>query len=225
MSDVATLVGAPANAGGSVAYRVYSDSSCTQLVQSAGSGAVGAGNVAAASSSVTFNNLGTFYWIAEYGGAGSVSGLKSRCGDETVTVGPAKPPRTPGYWKNHQTQTTALLPLSLGNYPVDTFAKATAVFNNMNCGTSKPNDAVGCLAGHLLATELNVKDMGDACITSAVDAATRFLKGQSTTYAGITATGINYTGPNATYTLSSTQRNLAIAIKNALDKYNNGGGC
>ena len=144
-------------------------------------------------------------------------------------MGPAKPPRTPGYWKTHQAQTTALLPLSLGNYVVNTFAKATAVFNNMNCGSSQPNDAVGCLAGHLLATELNVKDMGDACIMSAVNAATSFLKGQSTTYAGITATGINYTGPNANYTLSTTQanpqRSLAIAIKNALDKYNNGGGC
>jgi hypothetical protein len=44
-------------------------------------------------------------------------------------------------------------------------------------------------------------------------------------FAGITATGINYTGPSGAYSLTSVQRNLAIALKDALDKYKNGGGC
>ena len=137
----------------------------------------------------------------------------------------AKPPRTPGYWKNHESQTTALLPITLGNYTVNTFQKATGVFNNMNCGSSHPNSAVGCLAGHLLASKLNLKNGADSCIQAVVTKADNFLKGQSVTYGSITATGVNYTGPNATYTLTSAQRNLAIALKNALDKYNNGGGC
>ena len=58
-----------------------------------------------------------------------------------------------------------------------------------------------------------------------VDKANGFLNGASVTFAGITATGINYTGPSGTYSLTSVQRNLAIALKDALDKYNNGGGC
>jgi hypothetical protein len=224
--DVATLIGAPANAGGSVAYRVYSDSSCTTLYQNAGSGNVGAGNGASASNSVTFNELGTFYWVADYSGNGSASAYTSKCGDETVTVSPAKPPRTPGYWKNHQEQTKALLPIDLGSYSVNTFARATAVFNSMNCGSSRPNDAVGCLAGHLLASKLNVADLGDACIMPVVNKANAFLKGESVTYAGITTTGVNYAaGPSGTYKLTEAQRSLAIALKNALDKYNNGGGC
>src|SRR5439155_22929330 len=101
--------------------RVYSDRSCTTLVQTAGTRDVGAGNVAAASDPVTFNQLGTFYWVASYSGNGSVGQNKSKCGDEVVTVVTPSSPFTPGYWKNHQAQTTRLLtpPITLGNYTVD----------------------------------------------------------------------------------------------------------
>jgi hypothetical protein len=95
----------------------------------------------------------------------------------------------------------------------------------MRCGSSQPNSAVGCLAGHLLASELNVKFLTSPCIQPVVEKADAFLRGQTVTYAGITATGVDYTGPSATYTLTDAQHSLAIALKNALDKYNNGGGC
>jgi hypothetical protein len=149
----------------------------------------------------------------------------SKCGDEVVTVIKPRQARTPGFWKTHEPQTTALLPINLGNYVVNTFPKATAVFNNMNCGSSHPNSAVGCLAGHLLAGKLNVKFLTNPCIQPVIDKADAFLKGQSVTYAGITATGVNYIGPAGTYALSSTQRDLAVALKSALDKYNNMLGC
>ena len=58
---------------------------------------------------------------------------------------------TPGYWKNHQAATTAHLPQLLGSYTVSTFAQATAIFDAMKC-----SDAINCLAGHLLAAELDV---------------------------------------------------------------------
>jgi hypothetical protein len=225
VSDVATLVNAPANAGGNVTYKVYSDSGCTTLFQTAGTKTVGSNNVAASSNQVTFNQLGTYYWVAVYSGNGSIAGGEGKCGDEVVTVVTPSQPRTPGYWKNHEARTTSLLPISLGNFPVGTFSGALAVFNNMNCGSSHPNDATGCLAGHLLASKLNVKGLAPVCIQPAIDKADAFLKGQSVTYAGITATGVNYTGPTGTYPLTSTQRSLAIALKRALDKYNNGLGC
>jgi hypothetical protein len=95
----------------------------------------------------------------------------------------------------------------------------------MNCSSSSANGAIGCLAGHLLATKLNLKNNSSPCIASVVAKTDAFLKGQSVTYAGITAVGINYVGPSASYTLTSAQRNLAIALKDAMDKYNNGGGC
>ncbi len=225
MRDVATLVGAPANAGGTVAYKVYTDSNCTNLFATPGAKAVGAGNVAAASDWVKFTTSGTYYWIANYKGNGNVAGVTSACGDEVVTVRVGAEPLTPGYWKNHQQQATPLLPIKLGNYNVSTFALATGVFNNMNCSSSSANGAIGCLSGHLLATKFNLKNGSDSCIQGVVDKADAFLKAQSVTYGGYTATGVNYTGPSATYTLSATQRSLAIALKDALDKYNNGGGC
>jgi hypothetical protein len=95
----------------------------------------------------------------------------------------------------------------------------------MNCGSSKPNDAIGCLAGHLLASKLNVKNGANSCIQPVIDKADAFLRGQSVTYAGITATGVNYTGPAGTYSISNAQRDLAIALKSALDRYNNRLGC
>jgi uncharacterized repeat protein (TIGR01451 family) len=152
---------------------------------------------------------------------------------DVVNCGPA--PLTPGYWKNHQAQTTALLPQTLGNYTVATFAQAQAVFNAMNCssgsrpprpsGTTSGGGAVNCLAGHLLATKLNLANGTNTCILPVVGKADAFLEAQKVTYAGITATGVVYVGPSGTYPLNANQRALAIALKTALDTYNNGGGC
>jgi hypothetical protein len=218
-------VGAPANASGNVTYKVYTDSSCANLLQTAGTRAVGAGNVAGASDPVTFGQTGTFYWMAFYSGNGSLGSHKSKCGDEVVTVVTPSAPLTPGYWKNHQAQATKLLPITLGNYSVDTFAKATAVFGTMNCSSSSANGVVGCLAGHLLATKFNVKNSASPCIVPVVAKADAFLKQQVVTYAGLMVTGVNYVGPNATYSLNANKRTVAIALKDAMDRYNNGGGC
>jgi hypothetical protein len=134
---------------------------------------------------------------------------------------PQKVPLTPGYWKNHQAQTTALLPITLGNYSVDTFAKATTVFGGMNCSSHSLQNAIGCLAGHLLATKLNVKNGTGTCIAPTIAKADSFLSGG--TVNGVP--GITYTGPSGTYSLTAAQRALAIQLKDAFDKYNNGGGC
>jgi uncharacterized repeat protein (TIGR01451 family) len=118
-----------------------------------------------------------------------------------------------GYWKNHQAHTTSLLSITLGNYTVATFAEATAVFANMNCGRSSANDAGGCLAGQLLAAKLNVKHGASTCIVPTIGSADAFL------------ISIGYTGPNATYTLTAAQRAQAIQLKDVLDTYNNALDC
>ena len=93
----------------------------------------------------------------------------------------------------------------------------------MNCSSSKPNDAVGCLAGHLLATKLNLANGSLACpsILQAVADADAFLKGLSVN--GVP--GINYIGPSGSYTLSAAQRALAVSLKNKFDSYNNNVSC
>ena len=91
----------------------------------------------------------------------------------------------------------------------------------MNCSSTKPNDAIGCLAGHLLAAKLNRANGSLACIDPIIAKANAFLSGQ--TVDGVP--GINYVGPTGNYTLSAAQRNLAISLKTKLDLYNNNISC
>jgi hypothetical protein len=152
---------------------------------------------------------------------------------KTVTVCTFNAPLTIGYWMNHtrpcvkpeKTGTggcntngpyaVTYLPKSLGNYVVDTTAKALAVFvaNNCSNAASSSQNAVGCLAAQLLAAELNVANGANTCVNATIAAADAFL------------ISINYTGPSASYTLTSAQRAQAITLKTQLDTYNNGGGC
>ena len=113
-----------------------------------------------------------------------------------------------GYWKNHESAATPLLPVSLGGFNVADFATATAVFKANNC-----KDGVGCLAAQLLAATLNVKNGAGTCISGAIAAANTFL------------IGISYTGPDGTYDLNAAQRDQSLTLKDAFDTYNNGGGC
>src|SRR5215208_6340119 len=128
---------------------------------------------------------------------------------------------TPGYWKNHLAQARNYWPLNLGSYAVNTASQVTKVFNAMNCSSSKPADAIGCLAGHLLAAKLNVAKGTGACISPVITKADAFLSGQVVD--GVT--DISYSGPSGTYTLTTAQRNLAISLKTLLDKYNNNISC
>ncbi|HKG94488.1 MAG TPA: hypothetical protein VKA84_21420 [Gemmatimonadaceae bacterium] len=150
------------------------------------------------------------YNTANTTGSGGLSAVSQQV---SATVTGCGTPLTPGYWKTHEAQTTALLPQTLGRFPVTTFSLAFSVFQAMNCSISSDLDAVGCLAGHLLATKLNFAN-GAAqpqCAKDAVKSADAFL------------TGISYLGPTKTYDLTAEQRSTAIAIKDVLDRYNNNG--
>jgi hypothetical protein len=110
---------------------------------------------------------------------------------------------TPGFWKTHQSATTPLLPVNLGGYTVSTFSQASAIFNAMKC-----NDPANCLAGHLLAAELDVASGASKCAASTIQAANTLLS------------DIGYAGPMS-YTLSSTQASQALSLETALDNYTN----
>jgi hypothetical protein len=174
------------------------------------------------------------YSVTETGPSGYIAVPSADCSG-TIALGQTKtctivnhdiaPRQTIGYWKNHRAQATPLLPLKLGNYTVSTFAQATAVFNATNCSGAKAQDAIGCLAGQLLAAELNLANFASPCIQPTVDKATSFLKGGTVTVGGTTATGVNYVGPSGTYGLNANQRTVATKLANALDGYNNGKSC
>jgi hypothetical protein len=171
------------------------------------------------------------YNVTETGPSGYVAFFSSDC-TGTIALGQTKtctvtnndiaPRQTLGYWKNHPAQTTALLPQFIGSYNVNTFARALAIFNASSCsGTS---EAINCLAGQLLAAELNLANAADPCITPTVNKANTFLNGGTVTVNGVTATGPVYTGPGS-YTLNANQRTVALALKDALDAYNNNKKC
>ena len=110
---------------------------------------------------------------------------------------------TPGYWTNHEAATTALLPQTLGGYTVSTFGDAVAVFDAMKC-----SDAVNCLAGHLLAAQLDVANGSSACIAGTISDANAFL------------TSVGYAGP-ASYTITASQRAQALSLEQTLDNSTN----
>jgi uncharacterized repeat protein (TIGR01451 family) len=164
----------------------------------------------------TFTTAGTFTNTATATGIMSNDqAAPNETAQATVTVTPAVQALTPGYWKNHEAATTALLPQTLGSFTVSDFATATAVFDAMNCSNSgkSTQNAVGCLAGHLLAAKLNVANGASSCIAPTITAADAFL------------VSIGYTGPAGTYTLTAAQRATAISLKSTLDSYNNTGVC
>ena len=74
-----------ATAGGTVTYKVYSDSACTVSAGSPGPVTVTGGKVPA-SSGVTLTAPGTYYWTASYSGDGANGPSSSACGAETETV-------------------------------------------------------------------------------------------------------------------------------------------
>ena len=171
------------------------------------------------------------YTVTETGPSGYVAFPSADCSG-TIANGQTKtctivnndlaPRQTIGYWKTHQTQTTALLPQLIGGYSVSTWTRALAIFNATNC--SSTTQAINCLAGQLLAAELNLANASDPCIKPTVNKANSFLSGGTVTVKGVTATGPVYSGPG-TYTLTANQRSVALALKDALDAYNNNKSC
>ena len=89
--DSATLSGATSTATGSVTFSVYATGSCSDLatpseINGQPSGATVSGNGTYNSGSVTFDQAGTYYWAASYGGDTNNQGATSTCNLETVIV-------------------------------------------------------------------------------------------------------------------------------------------
>jgi hypothetical protein len=156
--------------------------------------------------------------------------LKSPCGAATetaVTRVPGVQTLTPGYWKTHPGTLTnhkcisgpphpttpctiGELPLKLGTYTVSTFAEACAVLSHLTCKTT----GINCLAGQLLAAELNLGHGTNTCIMTVVNEANTLLS------------AVGYNGPRV-YHDTKTQAALAKTLANKLSIYNsdNNGTC
>jgi hypothetical protein len=163
-------------------------------------------NASGLAMSVTFTTPaagGQFSYLAHYNGDANYPQHDAACEPFTVS-NPFSPALTPGFWKNHQAATTALLPITLGNYNVNTFAKASAIFDAMKC--SAPID---CLAGHELAAKLDLKSGSNPSITPVIAQADALLIQVNYNGAG------NYTAPTA------AQKALALQLETLIDAYTN----
>jgi len=83
--DSATLMGATPTAGGTVTYTVYTNDTCTQGAQDAGTVTVTNG-VVPDSNAIIFNSAGDFYWQAVYSGDANNLGTSSVCTSEHLVV-------------------------------------------------------------------------------------------------------------------------------------------
>ena len=214
LQDVATVTGAGTTIPtGTVTFTLYADGTCTTPVTGVGgdeSLVASTPPTAIATHDVTSwtpSAPGTYYWFASYGGDSNYAGAQTGCADSSeqivVTQTTYAQRFTPGYWKNHQAATTLLLPQALGGYTVSTFAEAHAIFDAMKC--SQP---ANCLAGHLLAAELDVANGSATCISTTIGDANTFLS------------TIGYSGV-ASYTLTSAQKTQALGYEVTLDDYTN----
>jgi hypothetical protein len=85
VTDTATLHGEnPSTATGTVAYSVYSDAECKELVTAAGKVTVSSGKVPASSEEKLA--AGTYYWQAVYSGDSNHASTTSGCGIEILAV-------------------------------------------------------------------------------------------------------------------------------------------
>jgi hypothetical protein len=235
------------NGTATVTYRFFKNSACSGTPFDTDVRTVASDGTVPKSKTEGPLQAGSYAFQAYYFGNGNYKDATSECEPFTIVLTAL----TPGYWKNHMANsnpkgpfystdcknlskyggscstngvwTIQYLPKSLGNFPVTGIIIASQVFQGMNCSTSKDQDAIGCLAGHLLAAKLNLANGSAplACIVQAVADADAFLKGQ--TVNGVP--GINYIGPSGKYTLTAAQRTFVINLKTVFDKYNNGISC
>jgi hypothetical protein len=96
------------------------------------------------------------------------------------------------------------LPQKLGDYTVTTYADAKTILSGMGCGSV---GRLNCMAGMLLAAELNLQQGGNTCIQGVVDQANTLLK------------KYNYSGFKP-YSISAADSALAQTLHDQLSAYN-----
>jgi hypothetical protein len=205
-ATVAKTAGTPASVQaptGTVDFTLFQSMDCTGTVLQSDPGKPLNAAGLATSATFTVNTSGAYSYRAHYNGDANYPPKDAGCEPFTVAQ-PFGPRLTPGFWKNHQAATTALLPITLGNYVVDTFAKASAIFDAMKC--SSPID---CLAGHELAAKLDLAGGSDPVILPVIAQADALL------------IQVNYNGPGNYTPPTKAQKALALQLEQTIDSYTN----
>ena len=99
---------------------------------------------------------------------------------------------------------SALLGDAIPGTNATTFADAKTILSGMGCGSV---GALNCMAGMLLAAELNLQQGGNTCIQGVVDQANALLK------------KYNYSGFKP-YSVTSADKTLSMQLHDLLSAYN-----
>jgi hypothetical protein len=219
LNDQATLSGLvnPVTSGlgaGTLTFNLYGpgDTTCSNSLFSVTLTASSGNGNYTTTTGPSESTAGTYVWLVSYSGDANNNALAApSCaqGEQVILTSPPSTANlTPGFWKNHEQATFDLLPLFLGDYKVDTFANAKTILSGMGCGKV---GALNCMAGMLLAAELNLAQGGSTCIQGVVDQANALL------------VKYGYTGvPLAVYTLDNppSDQALAMLLHDELSAYN-----
>jgi hypothetical protein len=155
----------------------------------------------------TFNTVGSYTDVATANGTDTVDGLAApveRASASVTVTSLFTSNYTPGFWKNHASATTKLLPQYLGGYEVSTFAQAQSILSGMGCGHY---GSLNCMAGMLLAAQLNLQQGGNTCITPVTNAANALLAKYS--YSGLKS-----------YSIAPADSVVALLLHDELSAYN-----
>jgi hypothetical protein len=205
-ATVTRTAGTPAavpNPTGTVTFTLFNGGSCNGTTAATSSGTLNASGVATSASFTTPAAGGSFSYLAHYGGDANYPAHDGPC--EPFSVQTFAPQLSPGYWKNHGSATQALLPITLGNHVVSTYAEAKAIFDAMKCSTP-----INCMAAHLLAAKLDVANGSNPATITAVFAQADAL-----------LIAVNYQGVNNFTTPTAAQNALANQLAGILDSYTN----
>jgi hypothetical protein len=139
VNDAVTLSNATSTAGGSVAFKVYSDNVCSNLALNAGSKTV-TNTVVPNSDSWQFITPGTYYWQVVYSGDANNSPATSTCSSEVLTVSPAQLVKASPTITTTLSTTTALIGTSVFDSAVFVNGTTTSggvvtykIFSNNSC--------------------------------------------------------------------------------------------
>jgi hypothetical protein len=206
VQDSATVTGSGPTPTGTVSFTFFTNGNCTAPGTSAGANIPLSATGTALSNTESGLGSGSYSFEATYNGDTTYKPSTSGCEPFTVSS-PFTANFTPGYWKNHPAATSSHLPQTLGNYVVTSFSGpggAQQILSLMGCGSV---GALNCMAGMLLAADLNLAQGGNTCIEPTIAQANALLIKYS------------YHGP-ARYVLSPSDQILAMQLHDTLSAYN-----
>lgn len=150
ISDSATLSGGTTDVSGSITFTLYSDAACTNVVTTGLSAVTVNGNGIYSSGNFTPASVGTYYWIASYGGDTKNKTASGACGDANESSAVQKAPATIATAQKFYPQDSATVSAGAGGTPTGTVR--FLLFLTSDCSDPAVYDQTVTLSSGMAAT-------------------------------------------------------------------------